>query len=127
MSKRKALTDAELQLLSNELDLDEESAPDDFSSDDSVADPLYSAENPSENDSSSEGNVGELLQMVRDEEEAEWKDLDNDNDNVAQLNATTSQTSTWTDYVERHKNYLVEKQETLPLSMCSNFWLTTML
>lgn len=108
MSKRKALTDLELEL---EINLDDvSSGPEDFSSDDSVADPLYNAETTSDHDSSSEESVGELIRRDREEEEAEWEDEDEaefeaEAELEANGNPIAENSPTWTDYVGRQKYF----------------------
>lgn len=99
MSKRKALTNLELEEIANEIDIDEESAPEDFDSDDSVRDPDYSTQTSSD-DSSLEENVDEIIQ----DDEDQWED-END-DVVAPSNQNINiRNSTWSEYVGRHKQF----------------------
>ena len=96
MSKRKALTSLEL----DEIDSDEESVPEHFSSDDSDRDPDYSAQTSSD-DGSLEESANEIIQ----EDEDQWEDEETD-DAVAPSNQNVNITnSTWSEYVGRHKQF----------------------
>lgn len=102
MSKRKALTGQELKAIASEIDLDEESGPEDFDSDDSVRDPDYNTLTSSD-ESSCEENIDEVIQ--EDEDDDQWEDDQND-DIAAPSNQDENPTNaTWTEYVGRHKQF----------------------